>query len=707
MWMFARRAILLGLLFAPGGVAQAAPTRHVRVTTYKDFAEGEAHGVLLSSRGEALSGQAATRMQLPSLGDDSVRALASAPDGAVYVGTGGDGPAIQIYEKGALRRLAKLDTSTWVTALCVLPTGAPRGDGGELLAATAHDGRIFQVSRDGKVRVYAKVEADHIWAMVHDRRRGMTYVAAGPGRLWAVDGKSPPRQLFDSGAKQILALTQGDDGILYLGTADDAVLYRVDPTRPGSASTLHDFAGTELRALAYRAGVLYAAVNDMARSESSANRPGVRIVPPPAGTAPGTGGKTSTAERQGKGALYRIDPDGRIEQLHAISDGFFNDVQVSESGVFAGVSTPGSRGRVFWIQPDRTVLTALELKESDVLALNLTGGAGGQFVGTGNSGALYRLGPMGEPPRDAHYLSKVFDAQVLVRWGSLRYAGNGPLSIQTRSGNLAKPDATWSPWQPLSSPSRLPTEEWGGKIASPMGRYLQVRVGFGQRALLHDFTLSYQPTNQRPRVTDIQVGEDALGRIARGPKSTAAKPRQPVVKVLWKVENPDEDELVYRLYIRPVGAAQEWLRLGGQEPLTRTELEWNTESVPDGMYEIRVVASDERANAVGLALTHELISSPFIVDNRRPELRDVAYEPATGVLRGRAVDAVSPLAELAYSVDGGDFFPMPPRDGVLDDSTEEFSVKLPPLSPGSHVVVVKAVDAAENATAARIRVQGR
>ena len=66
----------------------------------------------------------------------------------------------------------------------------------------------------------------------------------------------------------------------------------------------------------------------------------------------------------------------------------------------------------------------------------------------------------------------------------------------------------------------------------------------------------------------------------------------------------------------------------------------------------------------------------------------------------------SPIAELSYSVDGGDFYPVGPKDGVLDDLSEEFSVRPPKaqLSPGAHTILVRATDAADNATTAQILV---
>ncbi len=755
-----RTAAWMGALLW-SGAALAAPTKSVRVTTYQELAEGQVNGVLLSSQGEARAGFAARRLALPALSDDSVRAMATAADGTVYLGTGGDAPSVLVYKGGPGRagegpkRLAKLDAATWVTALCPLEgAGQPPG---QVLAATAQDGRIFRVSADGKSEVVAQVEAEHVWAMVRDGVRGVTYVAAGPGALYALEdaallskgaaAKKPARarKLFASEARQFLSLHRGDDGALYFGTADDAVLYRLDPQSGTGARAVQDFAGNEVRAIAHYKDVLYVAVNDMQRGDTAGR--GIKLVTPPAGSAPGvkpTPPSSSTAptnpsptEKKGKGALYRIDPSGRVEQLHAIVDGFFNALTVDADGnLFAAASTPGGRSRVYLVAPSGAtaalpvVYTALEVKESDALALG-TAGRDLLLLGTGNSGAFYLLPLHDKPPADASYLSKAFYAQAPSRWGSLRFSGQNGLRVETRSGNLAKPDDSWSPWQPLKAVARRPAgdEQIGqrvgeqiGKISSPPGRYLQVRVLFAAQAVLRDFTFYYQPVNLRPRVTEILIGEDPTGQVARGVRMPGSlgslRPRTSAVKLRWKVENPDEDDLNYRLYLRPAGtvggAVREgttpdagWLRIGGPDPnvpLLRPELEWNTESVADGLYELKVVVSDERSNPPELALTHELISSPFLIDNKRPELKDLSFDAATGTLSGRAIDSTSSIAELGYSVDGGDFYPLSPRDGVLDDLSEDFSVRLPRLSPGLHTVLVRTCDAAENATTAQILV---
>jgi hypothetical protein len=193
-------------------------------------------------------------------------------------------------------------------------------------------------------------------------------------------------------------------------------------------------------------------------------------------------------------------------------------------------------------------------------------------------------------------------------------------------------------------------------------------------------------------VAEVTVGEDPASGVARAARAPG-RPRIPVVKIRWKVENPDDDELVYRLAYKLEGEPA-WKPLGGPDPLTAREWDWNTEAVPDGKYLVRVVASDERANPREDALDFELVSPPYLVDNRRP---DVALKVSGAQIAGAARDSFSPIADLAYSIDGGEYQPLTSKDRLLDDTTEEFAVKAPDkLTPGAHSITVRATDAADN-----------
>ncbi len=167
-----------------------------------------------------------------------------------------------------------------------------------------------------------------------------------------------------------------------------------------------------------------------------------------------------------------------------------------------------------------------------------------------------------------------------------------------------------------------------------------------------------------------------------------------MLKLKWKVENPDDDELVYRLAVREENETN-WKPLGGPEPLTKNEYEWNTESMADGHYLIQVTATDERANSEADAQTTQQLSDPILVDNKKPELAGVVvkYPAVTGAAR----DSFSPITEISYSLDGGDWQPVASKDGVFDDTSEEFAFKLKSgLGKGAHTVAVRAVDSADN-----------
>ena len=228
----------------------------------------------------------------------------------------------------------------------------------------------------------------------------------------------------------------------------------------------------------------------------------------------------------------------------------------------------------------------------------------------------------------------------------------------------------------------------------------------GPDARLGAVTLAYLPQNQRARITELGTADSAapapaigaLGALAAGTSPSAApRAHQTVLKLRWKVENPDGDELTYRLAFREENEAV-WRPLGGPDPLTKTEFDWNTEGLPDGNYVVRVTASDERSEPRDRALETSFTSSPILVDNRKPEV--VGLVAKLPYVSGRARDDQSPLSAMEYAVDGGDWQLLAPNDGIADDVVEAFTIKLPPLAPGPHAVTVRVWDSADNVGAA-------
>src|SRR6185503_10842112 len=132
---------------------------------------------------------------------------------------------------------------------------------------------------------------------------------------------------------------------------------------------------------------------------------------------------------------------------------------------------------------------------------------------------------------------------------------------ETRSGNTAKPDPTWSGFARLER-TRATADGGAGLVVSPPARYVQYKVTFETaEARLSAVTLAYLAQNQRARITELGVADSGggsgfgAGAPAGGLGALAAAatlppmPRvhNPVLKLRWKVENPDGDELTYRL----------------------------------------------------------------------------------------------------------------------------------------------------------------
>jgi hypothetical protein len=699
----------LSCIFAAAGflvatVALATTTRFFRQTTAKDFEEGEATSSMVLPTGEVIPGMKATRLALDAA---FAWCVALSPDGrTAYFGTGDQGRIFAVpvaASAGEAKKLAAID-APWVTAL------AARSDA-TLLAGSTPGGRIFAVDgKAGTSRPFAKLPAEHVWALLSDVKGASTYAATGiPGQVFVIDGKGKERLLWDSGDKHVMALALADKGVLLAGTADRAILYRVHPD--GQAEALHDFEANEIRAIARVSGATYLAVNAFERPNDVPAIPVVGAQPGKgtkvaSGPAPASGAQPRSDQVKAHAGVYRLGDDGGIEQVLALPDGYFTSLLVGPGGYLYAAS--GTQGKIYRISPDRTVALAIDLPERQALALVST--HEGFLVGTGDVGAIFRVHPAAAS--EASYLSKVLDADGPARWGFLRWAGSADLVFETRAGNTAKPDTSWSTWTRLESVSHH-DHEGQGKVAGEQVRYLQYRVGLpAPSSSLREVLTYYVPHNQRARVTEVYLADAAATLVASGAggatgslaiATAGTRSHSSLLKLRWKVENPDNDELIYRLWFRQENQPV-WRPLGGPDPLSKPEYDWNTDSVPDGHYLIRVWASDEKVTPKDRALDFTFDSSTFLVDNTRPVVVDLQAQLPR--VTGRVHDAASVVSQIEFSIDGNDWRPASPDDGILDEMTEAFSIRLPPsLAAGPHIITVRAWDSADNLGSAHIQIQ--
>jgi hypothetical protein len=221
--------------------------------------------------------------------------------------------------------------------------------------------------------------------------------------------------------------------------------------------------------------------------------------------------------------------------------------------------------------------------------------------------------------------------------------------------------------------------------------------------VLSDVTLPFVTENVRPVVLEVSAAPKVA--IAREPAketlpSSGGEPpkHEATIKLTWRIDNADEDQLRYRLAFRRDGESVWRDVLAHDETVNnKLEYEWDTSALPEGKYRVRVQASDEMANPPADVMTHTMESPPFIVDNTPPVVESLSM--AGRVLRARAVDGVGPIVRVEVAVDGKpEWRPLGAKDGVFDSPDESVDADVGSIVPvGSHVVTVRAFDAAGNA----------
>src|SRR6185436_17556040 len=387
----------------------------------------------------------------------------------------------------------------------------------------------------------------------------------------------------------------------------------------------------------------------------------------------------------GRAVLYRVSPEGDATTWWTSPQPlvFALLAEAPAGGGPGGVlAATGNRAGVYRVERANAATALLNPAQAQVTAL-LAGTGGVRFALTSNPVALWRLGP--GRAENGELLSAVLDAKRFARFGRVRSSGAGTRAFSTRSGNADPPDTTWSRWQAVSG---------DGAIASPPGRLLQwkVRLGSGD-ARVDEVTVSWRESNQPPRIEDLQVApqgqafregemaprtESVTQTLTGGQKveySATIGGSRPVREMpiwarglrtlAWRGVDPNGDPLRYKVAVRaePDG---EWIEIG--KDLDASMLTWNTNTLGDGRYRVKVSASDSEGNAVGEALTAEAVSEPFSIDNTPPKVTslDAAAKSGGVELTGAAEDGEGWLQRLDLAIDDGAWHLLSPDGGLAD-----------------------------------------
>jgi hypothetical protein len=667
---------------AVAGDARAVGTRTFELDSLDKLSGGDVKGVSIGSDGVVRAGWTLGSVPFPADAGTTATCAVALSDGSVLVGTG---PAAG----GKIVRIAG-DQATVMADTKESAVNALAVDRSGVVYAATTSGRIYRVA-GGKAEVFATLPGvDSVLALVLDKAGTGLFAGTGSeGKIFHVEPSGSSSLYYKTDDPFVVSLAVAPDGAVLAGTSGKGLLYRI--ASAGHASVLFDFPGEDVHAIATGpAGNLFAIVNEEPASTSSESSESSSTRRSTSGRNP-PGPTPAAKAKPGKGSLWRLDARGRPERLMHHDEFHYVSLAVDERGTpYVGT---GAEGRVYTVDDAHTVSLVADTDERQVGALGVAGKV--RFAVGSDPAVFHRVLSVGGP--DAVWTSKALDAGLRARFGHLTWQGTGSLEVSTRSGDTRSPDTTWSAWQgPIAE---------GGPSPSPPGRFVQVRARLRDAsASIADVTLPFATENLRAVITDVEAHEKGTTPRETPKEGIPASGGEPpkhdsVVHVSWKVDNPDSDELRYRVQFRRDGQARWMDATRPDDVLTKTELEWDTAALPEGNYRLRVDASDEIANPPDDVTHHALESGPVRVDNTPPIFKSIAVVGHR--LRAQVVDGIGPIARVEVAVDGRlEWRPVLPIDGIFDTADETIDADIAPLlpaGPGPHLVAVRAFDAAGNA----------
>lgn len=701
-----------GKLLLVGGLVYALMTSSawaVRTKTWHidqpaDFLAGTLENIALTSRAELLLAPQVQRFGLDPKDTDTVNCLAVSPDGIPYLGTGPKGIIYRINDN-KIERVADLPEGQ-VFSLLFLP------DKTMLAGVGGGRGAIYRVDPAGQTSVFWQgTGVRYVWSMVRDDQ-GNIYAATGSdGDIYrlSTDGRNATRLAHLSNTQNVLTLAMAGADRLVFGTDSTGLIGAIN-TRTAKLRILYDAGERSITSIvAQPDGSVYVAATRSSADKASAGNPPARPQGRP--DHDGTVGPSATSRRslsaglvgsatnpsqdrqQGaQNTIYRIDPNGLTTETVMLSPMLLG-LAAEDDNLLVGTGNPG---RIYRLEPSQERYISL-LREDASYFTAIARAGSVVWVGASRTAAVLLIKP--DYVAAGTFTSSPQDANLLSLWGQIKIGATIPqdtaVLIQTRSSNTH--DVTGPGWSEWSTPVTI----LGGDrplIASPPGRFLQVRLTLktdpnGRRTpTVRSIDVPYLTFNLPPEITSVSVTTPSI--VSKRPSSGEEwYEADSNIEIEWQGRDPNGDTLSYDVYVRPVGAAK-WTRIARNQ--TKTSYTWDSQDMADGLYELRVVASDAPDNPPNLAQSRARISEPFIINKTAPKIESVRIHPVGSrvfQVEARLTDKLSNIFAAQYSLDSSsEWTPLLPIDGIFDSPEESLSFEIGPLSEGEHVLSIRAVD---------------
>ncbi len=614
-----------------------------------------------------------------------------------------------------------------------------------LYAGTSPDGKVYRIDASGTSREFFDPKAKYIWSLVFDRQGRLLVGTGDRGIIYRVDQDGKGQTFYDTDETHIVSMTLDQNGNVIAGGDPKGYVYRI--STDGKAFVLYDSGMREVHSVAVAPnGTIYAAVISgeapivpAAADRTSQGGPAVTVtvgsaseaagqtidVIEPAGTVSPDTPRAQTRRVASAGsaqsAILEITPEGVVNTIWRSPDEMVFSL-LPHNGKL--LFSTGTKGRIYSMDGPQSSTLMLESTEEQTTRLIEVGNR--VYAASANIAKLFRIDDT--LATSGAYESIVKDTDSVSSWGRIALKGENQdlVQISTRSGNTNVPDKTWSDWTEADD---------NGMVKSPRARFVQWKAVLKSQGAksprLGSVKVPYLQQNFRPEVTNVEVLPSgvALVRVAvnannavnpNDPATIRANQRagQPTIQRVpprrapqrgsqsfqWTATDKNQDALAYDLYYRGDNE-RTWKVL--KKDLDETFYMINSDTLPDGTYIVRVVANDMPSNPPDLALSGDMESRPFSIDNTPP----VSTMKLESIDKGRvriaidAVDQTSTLNQAEVSVDTGDWQAVFPRDGIIDSKSESFTYLSGDLASGEHVIAFRIYDQNDNAGLAKLVVR--
>jgi len=371
------------------------------------------------------------------------------------------------------------------------------------------------------------------------------------------------------------------------------------------------------------------------------------------------------------------------------------DGKSTESALIAATGPGGKIVRILPRSEETSTIADPDVEYITALARDT---AGVIYVGTGTSAGLYRL--QNTVVETGSFVGPVLDAGQISTIGRFGVEGALPpgssIKLSARVGNVKDVDSdAWSDWTPDVDARR------SLDLKLPAARFVQYRLTLTSAKdvspVVDQITIAYQAPNLPPRISSVQA-VPATGE--------AGKPTD-VVNVTWEAVDPNDDEVRATVLARLLPSGP-WLPV--ITDFKETTYAWDTRSVTEGRYEVRVELSDDLANAIGTGRRSTRVSDPVVIDRTGPVIGDIkqtkpaAEKPAADkvgvekagdyVVKLRVADLLGTVQSLEWSINGSaDWQTALPDDTLADSPDETYTLRLAGASinanGGSEIGVVR------------------